>query len=479
MSGSKFSDYSPTYAVIDKRKKKKGKISRGAEEEVSDLYAVVDKSKKKFVSKYPNNKEENEVYYSVVDENTQDIELVHNSSHDTQSIPKHSSDTEDKSLPSHSAFKRKSASSLNSENVYSLNLNKDNKILKVSFPQIIWLITIVVMAMLIIVLIVTTVVGFMKVYMLESELSVERSNILENNCTFNESQLQNNIYESLINLTSINQHFAGSIYSHLQNFFIAKKTLLLLLNDCIERLGPNSFSMCVDLAIYGKHVILPAQSCRELQIIRPNNSDYYLVSASDGSIVQVYCDMTKSCGNITGGLTRVASINSTSYSQHCSSMDIMNDINGCVRESALPGCSGITFSTMHLPYSHICGIVNGRYFGTVDGFSGSNRSPNTTINDNYVDGIGFTYGNTSHRTHIWTFSASASNCSINVPEYVGLHHSCLNDISFCGTAVCDLTFQRDFSTSLTENIEVRLCQDQHRDEDREGVYLTYLDLYVY
>ncbi len=101
MSVSVFSDSSPTYAVVDKRKKKKGKISRGAEGEVRDLYAVVDKSKKKFVSKYPNNKEENEVY-SVVDENTQDIELVHNSSHDTQSIPKHSSDTEDKSLPSHS-----------------------------------------------------------------------------------------------------------------------------------------------------------------------------------------------------------------------------------------------------------------------------------------------------------------------------------------------------------------------------------------
>ncbi len=60
--------------------------------------------------------------YSVVDEKTKDIELVHNySSHDTQSIPKHSSDIEDKSLPSHPAFKRKSASSLTLENVLSLN----------------------------------------------------------------------------------------------------------------------------------------------------------------------------------------------------------------------------------------------------------------------------------------------------------------------------------------------------------------------
>ncbi len=120
-----------------------------------------------------------------------------------------------------------------------------------------------------------------------------------------------------------------------------------------------------------------------------------------------------------------------------------DDNIGCVRESALPGCSGLIFSTMHLPYSHICGIVDGRYFGPIDGFSGSNRSANTTINGNYVDGISFTYGNTSHRTHIWTFSASASNCSINVLEYVGLHHSCLNSTYFCNIGVCDLTFRRE------------------------------------
>ncbi len=112
--------------------------------------------------------------YSVVDENTQDIELVHNSSYETHSIPKHSSDIDDKSLPSHSGFKRKSASSLNSDNVLSLNLKKNSNILKVTFPQLIWLITIVVMTIIIIVLIATTVVGFMKVSMLESVLSLER-----------------------------------------------------------------------------------------------------------------------------------------------------------------------------------------------------------------------------------------------------------------------------------------------------------------
>ena len=31
--------------------------------------------------------------------------------------------------------------------------------------------------------------------------------------------------------------------------------------------------------------------------------------SSNGSSVHVYCDMTKSCGNVTGGLTRVAILN--------------------------------------------------------------------------------------------------------------------------------------------------------------------------
>ncbi len=63
-------------------------------------------------------------------------------------------------------------------------------------------------------------------------------------------------------------------------------------------------------------------------------------------------------------------------------MDLTHDINECARASPLPGCSGIIFSTMRLPYSHIYGIVNGRYFGTVEGFSGSYRSSNTSVNDN-------------------------------------------------------------------------------------------------
>ncbi len=66
-----------------------------------------------------------------------------------------------------------------------------------------------------------------------------------------------------------------------------------------------------------------------------------------------------------------------------------------------------------------------------------------------------------------------NDCSINVPEDVGIHHSYLNHTIFCYGHSCDLTLQRDFVSSLTEDIEVRLCQDQHRDQDREGIYISH------
>ena len=51
---------------------------------------------------------------------------------------------------------------------------------------------------------------------------------------------------------------------------------------------------------------LPAPSCRAIRIFQPYSlSGYYWVSSVDGSSIRVYCEMSKCCGNITGGLTRV------------------------------------------------------------------------------------------------------------------------------------------------------------------------------
>ena len=171
--------------------------------------------------------------------------------------------------------------------------------------------------------------------------------------------------------------------------------------------------------------------------------------------------MTKSCGTVTGGLTR------------------------CVRSTEDAGCSNIIFPVMNISYSHICGTVQAFWFGFPDGFAGSDRS-STTINDNYVDGISLTYG-TSNKTHIWTFIAdgvqSNQNSPGRVPGYVGDYYSWLNYESLCtsNASSCYSPFFRLLQQPVTEDIELRLCRDQCRvaGTGSEGVFLENLEIYVW
>ena len=60
----------------------------------------------------------------------------------------------------------------------------------------------------------------------------------------------------------------------------------------------------------------PAASCSALPTSSP--SGYYWIRSSNGSAVQVYCDMDRVCGcNSTGGWTRVAFLNMTDPNQQC------------------------------------------------------------------------------------------------------------------------------------------------------------------
>ena len=60
----------------------------------------------------------------------------------------------------------------------------------------------------------------------------------------------------------------------------------------------------------------PAASCSALPASCP--SGYYWIRSSNGSAVQVYCDMDRVCGCTgTGGWTRVAFLNMTDPSQQC------------------------------------------------------------------------------------------------------------------------------------------------------------------
>ena len=237
-------------------------------------------------------------------------------------------------------------------------------------------------------------------------------------------------------------------------------------------------------ATFGQLKGYPAPSCQAIHKLHPSfKSGYYWVTSSNGSSIRVDCDMTKSCKNFTGGLTRVAVLNDVTRPSICSGNFTIDENIQCIRSSAEPGCSHIVFPLMNMSYSHICGSVESSFFGNPDGFIGNSRSTSTTINDNYVDGISLTYGNKSSRTHIWTFiadGANIQNCPSNIPEYVGRNNTCLKWEGLCSSHnSCSSSFFRQLQQPVTEDIEMRLCRDQHRDSDSEGIYIGNTEIYVW
>ena len=68
----------------------------------------------------------------------------------------------------------------------------------------------------------------------------------------------------------------------------------------------------------GKTADDPATSCKDLYDIHDASSDYYWIGEI-GSAVRVYCNMSLTCGDMTGGWMRVANIDMTNTSQNCPS----------------------------------------------------------------------------------------------------------------------------------------------------------------
>ena len=149
--------------------------------------------------------------------------------------------------------------------------------------------------------------------------------------------------------------------------------------------------------------ILLSSSCAALPPSSP--SGYYWVRASNGSAVRVYCDMTRSCGGVTGGWVRVAELNMTNSSHQCPSgltlrTESVSNIRACVTASTA-GCVGIPIDIPY-SYSRVCGRVMAYQVGATNAFHHTG-SASDTIDDIYVDGVSLTHGNP--RQHIWTFAA--------------------------------------------------------------------------
>ena len=269
------------------------------------------------------------------------------------------------------------------------------------------------------------------------------------------------------------------------------------------------------------------RSCQEILHCFPSAPlGYYQITAPNGSLVQVYCDMEgTNCGG-EGGWTRVAYVNMSQSGANCpqgltqrtlSGLTLCGRMDGdfTVTTTQGGGCQSTVFSTLGLNYSQVCGQLRGYQLGTPDAFHPYYSNPSLiTSNDVYVDGVSITYGS-APRKLIWTYAngaiagGPALNCPYNngngvvPPQFVGSDYYCEsgdNDYSCCNYNVLFYNdslwdgqqclseeapccthpnmpwFNKTLSETTTEDIELRVCGDQHVSD--EDTLLQMIELFV-
>ena len=188
--------------------------------------------------------------------------------------------------------------------------------------------------------------------------------------------------------------------------------------------------------------------------------------------------------------------------------------NQTVSRQSIRGCggSGVSCSStfgesdeLHSTYSKVCGRVIGIGRGSLDAFSRFILNQ-TTIEDNYLDGVSVTHGAPGSRTHIWSFGAghpagvysNEARCPCDnsnrtiaplPPSEVGENYFCatthrrdrLWSGSDCNTASSCCSFHNPYfsvqlPTPTTDQIELRICSDQKLSNERALV--LFAEMYV-
>ena len=173
--------------------------------------------------------------------------------------------------------------------------------------------------------------------------------------------------------------------------------------------------------------------------------------------------------------------------------------------SPVRGCAGASsscrsafsdeFSTI-ATYSKVCGRIIGVGVATPDGFFASKVG--NTIEGNYLDGVSVTHGAPGSRTHIWSFGAGSCPCdptrdrnaaplptaevgdnyfcnSASGQDPLWTGESCANNIPCCSFNNPPY-FSVELPAATTDRIELRICTDQHQDD--ETVLVLLAEVYV-
>ena len=248
----------------------------------------------------------------------------------------------------------------------------------------------------------------------------------------------------------------------------------------------------------------PATSCQDaFEKYRNAPSGYYWISRSgSASPVGVYCSMSLTCGNQTGGWMRVANIDMRNNSHTCpSGLSLISSPKRLCDVTSYPACVSNSFSVQDVQYSHVCGKIIGYQNRVPIAFFYSSRG----IEREYVSGVSLTHGH-NPRKHIWTFAgaydeavgdddskcvctnpALRSSVSSHIPSFVGSDYFCDTALSVpqhtvpralqpsdplwdgrgCGptSTCCSFNtppwFVRDLPSPTTDDVEMRVCTANH------------------
>ncbi len=157
-------------------------------------------------------------------------------------------------------------------------------------------------------------------------------------------------------------------------------------------------------------------SCADIAESSPSSvSGYYFIKSSNGSHVQVYCEMEPVCGGGRRGWTRAI------HQQYFNWINIRS--NSCLTYNA--------FVNFGIKYNHLCvqlqGILN-NYNWHCAAFS-----PEVTIDESYVHGISITH--VSPRQHVFSFGCEdIDDDEYSIPKFVGsdyIWNNCDNSRHTC------------------------------------------------
>ena len=236
--------------------------------------------------------------------------------------------------------------------------------------------------------------------------------------------------------------------------------------------------------VLGLYEDYPAASCRTISLLYPSfRSGYYWVQSGNGQSIHVYCKQnilyySRHSYIFIPGWMRIAKL-----TKNCNGAECFNGLkqsalnrSSCVVQSDSANCSHTLFSSFNIPYSRIHCIVRAYGIGSPDGFSSTSPS----INDNYVDGISFTYGRPPNRQHIYSFPAT-SHCPVTRPNFVSYYnYDCLRTLtmgaSVCSGSSCLKSLFEQIQASADQDIEMRVCRDQSRND--EDIVIEDLEIYV-